>query len=58
MAGARGRRRSRHPGVTVGKKSLRQGAWLFMLGFVLLIALFWAHKYLLFWLAHLCCSVR
>jgi len=25
-----------------------------MLGFLLLIVLFWAHKYLLFWLAHLC----
>lgn len=44
-------------GGTVGKKSLRQGTWLFMLGFVLLIALFWAHKYLLFWLARLCCSL-
>jgi len=27
-----------------------------MLGFLLLIVLFWAHKYLLFWLANLCCS--
>jgi len=27
-----------------------------MLGFLLLIVLFWAHKYLHFWLAHLCCS--
>jgi len=27
-----------------------------MLVFLLLIVLFWAHKYLLFWLANLCCS--
>ena len=38
------------------KKSLRQGTALFILGFLLLIVLFWAHKYLLFWLARLCCS--
>lgn len=43
-------------GVTVGKKSLRDGTWLFIFGFLLLIVLFWAHKYLLFWLARLCCS--
>ena len=29
---------------------------LFILGFLLLIVLFWAHKYLLFWLARICCS--
>ena len=40
----------------MGKKGLREGRWLFILGFLLLIALFWAHKYWLFWLAHLCCS--
>jgi hypothetical protein len=44
------------PGVSVGKTRLPQGSVLFMLGFLLLIVLFWAHKYLLFWLANLCCS--
>lgn len=37
-------------------RKLRQGAGLFILGFLLLIVLFWAHKYLLFWLARICCS--
>jgi hypothetical protein len=40
----------------VGKSGLRQGKWLFIAGFLLLIVLFWAHKYLLFWLARLCCG--
>lgn len=37
-------------------RKLRQGTVLFILGFLLLIVLFWAHKYLLFWLARICCS--
>ena len=40
----------------MGKTKLPQGSVLFMVGFLLLIVLFWAHKYLLFWLANLCCS--
>jgi hypothetical protein len=37
-------------------RKLRQGSVLFILGFLLLIVLYWAHKYLLFWLASICCS--
>jgi len=37
-------------------RKLRQGTVLFILGFLLLIVLFWAHKYLLFWLARICSS--
>ena len=29
---------------------------LFILGFLLLIVLFWAKTYLVFWLARICCS--
>jgi len=38
----------------VGKTKLPKGTALFILGFLLLIVLVWAHQYLLFWLARLC----